>query len=45
MELDRPTAIVRFLESNPLVRERIRDVHEPLAEAKGAGGRRKGEVE
>ena len=25
--------------SNPLVRERIRDVHEPLAEAKCAGGR------
>lgn len=39
MEVDGPAAIVRFFEPNPFIRQRVGDVHEALAETKGAGGR------
>lgn len=39
MKVDGPAAIIRFLETNPLIGQRIRDVNEALPNTKGSRSR------
>ena len=38
VQIDRPAPVVGFLHPDPLIGERVREVHNPLAEAKGVSG-------